>query len=557
MNSAFRIFVIMVSILAAGCDDTNGPQPLPTERQWLVDITADVGLTFEHTSPIKGDYHMQEILGAGAALFDYDGDGNPDIYLINTGQNTLYRQLADGTFIDATESSGLGDDGYGMGTAVGDIDNDGDLDLLVTNYDDDRLYLNRGDGSFKDITLAAGIDGARWSTSAAFCDIDTDGHLDLYVARYITNEPSFACSSGAGEPDYCGPNAYRGLSDQLYRNNGDGTFADISSESGIGASVRNGLGVVCFDFNADGRSDFLVANDGERNSLWINQGGNRFIDRGVAMGIAVNIFGEAEASMGIAMGDINGDEELDIFLTHLDEETNTLYLNAGAGTLMDATAASGLGVPSAPYTGFGAELFDVDLDGDLDLAIANGKVRRGQQSGPGNDSGFSVSYFHAIYAEPNQLMVNTGTGKFEEACEKATQFCNLPAVSRGLLTTDIDRDGDLDVLVTNSNGPIRLFRNEAPRHGNWLTLRAFDPDLKRDAIGALINVRTDETSFVRPIMHTRSYLSSGEASVHVGIGNAPRATVEVTWPDGSRERFTLDAVNRAHALHKGDGNPDA
>ena len=556
-REAFRIFVFLASFVLTGCDAADAPSVTPADAEWLVDITSQVSLNFEHTSGIEGDYFLQEIMGAGAALFDYDGDGNLDIYLVNTGQNRLYRQTSDGTFIDTTQSSGLGDDGYGMGTAVGDIDNDGDLDLLVTNYDDDRLYRNRGDGTFEDITDSAGIGGPRWSTSAAFCDIDADNYLDLYVTRYVTNDPPFACSSGTGEPDYCGPNAYRGLADQLYRNNGDGTFTDISQASGIAASVRNGLGVICFDFNADNRSDLLVANDGERNQLWINQGNSRFVDRGVAFGIAVNIFGETEASMGIALGDVNGDQQLDVFVTHLDEETNTLYLSTGPNALMDATATSDLGFTSTPYTGFGTELFDANLDGDLDLVIANGKVRRGQLSTIGNDSAFSLSYFHEIYTEPNHLMINTGTGRFENACGKATQFCDSRAVSRGLLTADIDKDGDLDVLVTNSNGPAQLFRNDIPRQGNWLMLRAIDPALNRDAIGALIRVKTERAAFSRPVMHTRSYLSSLDAAVHVGIGHASKASVEVAWPDGRRERFAIDTVNRTHVLRKGDGEPDA
>ena len=389
---SIRILVFLVSVILIGCDDTDAPPVPPADTEWLVDITAQVGLTFDHTSGIKGDYFLQEIMGAGAALFDYDGDGDLDIYLVNTGQNRLYRQTSDGTFVNATQNARLVDDGYGMGVAVGDIDNDGDLDLLVTNYDDDRLYQNHGDGTFEDITESAGISGSQWSTSATFCDIDADDHLDLYVTRYVTNDPPFACSSGTGEPDYCGPNAYRGLTDQLYRNNGDGSFTDISQASGIAGKVHNGLGVVCFDFNGDNRSDFLVANDGERNLLWINQGDNRFVDRGITFGVAVNIFGEVEASMGITLGDVNGDQGLDVFLTHLDEESNTLYLSTDANSLMDATATSNLGVTSMPYTGFGTELFDADHDGDLDLVIANGKVRRGQLSHAGNESGFSLAY---------------------------------------------------------------------------------------------------------------------------------------------------------------------
>ena len=245
---------------------------------WLIDIAPAADVKFNHDSGIQGDYFLPEIMGSGAAVFDYDNDGYLDIYLINSGSagqgasNRLFRQTADGTFTDATEESGLGDQGYGMGVAIGDIDNDGDLDLLATNYGDDHLYRNNGQGAFTEITAAAGIKGQRWSTSAAFCDVDEDGYLDLYISTYVTNNPPFACTNGAGEIDYCGPNAYRGVADQLYHNNGDGTFTDISAASGISQAVNNGLGVVCFDFNGDSYDDLFIANDGERNQLWLNNG---------------------------------------------------------------------------------------------------------------------------------------------------------------------------------------------------------------------------------------------------------------------------------------------
>ena len=312
-------------------------------------------------------------MGSGLAVFDYDGDGDLDVYFVNADAhpsvdsgNRLFRRDADGVFRDATMEAGLGDTGYGMGTALGDIDNDGDLDLLVTNDGPNRLYRNNADGTFSDITESAGIEGSRWSTSAAFCDIDDDGLLDLYIANYVTNEPPYACASGTGEPDYCGPNAYRGVPDRLYRN--DGTrFVDISAASGIARTARNGLGVVCFDFDGDARDDFLVANDGERNQLWINEGDGKFVDRGVRFGIATNIEGDTEASMGVALGDVDGDLRLDALMTHLGGETNTLYLADPMGMLLDSSALAGVGFPSVADTGFGVALADLDQDADLDL----------------------------------------------------------------------------------------------------------------------------------------------------------------------------------------------
>ena len=519
---------------------------------WLIDIAPAADVKFNHDSGIQGDYFLPEIMGSGAAVFDYDNDGYLDIYLINSGSagqgasNRLFRQTADGTFTDATEESGLGDQGYGMGVAIGDIDNDGDLDLLATNYGDDHLYRNNGQGAFTEITAAAGIKGLRWSTSAAFCDVDEDGYLDLYISTYVTNNPPFACTNGAGEIDYCGPNAYRGVADQLYHNNGDGTFTDISAASGISQAVNNGLGVVCFDFNGDSHDDLFIANDGERNQLWLNDGKGNFVDRGVAFGIAVNLFGETEASMGIALGDVNGDLGLDLFLSHLDEETNTLYISTKGYTMMDATTRSGLGIASVPYTGFGTALFDADHDGDLDLAVANGRVRRGQEQGE------SLNLFHRIYAEPNLMMENTGSGEFRDFCNSTEPFCQSPAVSRGLLTADIDRDGDLDMLVTNSNGPVQLFQNNIPKHGGWLMLRV--TELNRDAIGALAKIRTGKNWLVRPVIHTYSYLSSGDATVHFGLAQTGRVDeIEITWPDGVVEQFPGTDSNQLLIIRRGDG----
>ena len=311
-------------------------------------------------------------------------------------------------------------------------------------------------------------------------------------------------------------------------------------------AVNNGLGVVCFDFNGDSYDDLFIANDGERNQLWLNNGKGNFVDRGVAFGIAVNIFGETEASMGIALGDVNGDLGLDLFLSHLDEETNTLYISTKGDTMMDATTRSGLGIASVPYTGFGTALFDADHDGDLDLAVANGRVRRGQEQGE------SLNLFHRIYAEPNLMMENTGSGEFQDFCNSTGPFCQSPAVSRGLLTADIDRDGDLDMLVTNSNGPVQLFQNNIPKHGGWLMLRV--TELNRDAIGALAKIRTGKNWLVRPVIHTYSYLSSGDATVHFGLAQTGRVDeIEITWPDGVIEQFPGTDSNQLLIIRRGDG----
>ena len=554
-GSPLRGAAIAVVLVATACQPTDEPP------DWFVDVAPELGLRFDHTSGVEGEFLLPEVMGSGLAVFDYDRDGDLDVYFVNadaqlpdaTG-NRLFRRDGDGVFRDATRESGLGDTGYGMGTALGDIDNDGDIDVLVTNDGPNRLYRNNADGSFSDITDSAGIVGSRWSTSAAFCDIDDDGLLDLYIANYVTNEPPYACASGTGEPDYCGPNTYRGVSDRLYRNNGAG-FVDISVDSGIAQTAHNGLGVVCFDFDGDAKDDFLVANDGERNQLWINQGDGRFVDRGVRFGIATNIEGDAEASMGIALGDVDGDLRLDALMTHLRGETNTLYLADPFGMLLDSSALSGVGFPSVADTGFGVALADLDQDADLDLAVANGRVQRGTGSARSPGDGTLSDTFRRLYAEPNLLMVNNGQGWFDDHCGTTRGFCTTTEVSRGLLTADLDGDGDLDILVTNANGPARLYRNDVPDKGNWLKLRLVDPALGRDAIGATVNVRLGDTWQVRPVVHATSYLSSADAQVHFGLGPASAVDeIGVTWPDGARERFPGCPANRLTVIKKGMGS---
>ena len=353
------------------------------------DISAASGLTFVHDAGIDGTFFMPEIIGAGVALFDYDSDGDLDIYLVDGGphdrtersetMNRLFSQEAGGRFVDRTAESGLGDTGYGMGTALGDIDNDGDLDLFVSNYGADVLYRNDGGGRFSDITAASGISGDDWSTSACFLDYDNDGWLDLYVAGYVHDRPAKACTDSAGRKEYCGPMTYRGVPDKLWRNEGDGRFANVAESSGIARGAGKGLGVVSADFNGDGRVDIFVANDGEANNLWINQGAGQFEDQALMMGVAYNSFGKPEASMGVALGDLNADGRLDLYVTHLVRETNTLYTGADSG-MQDSTGLTGSGAESMPYTGFGTAFLDADNDGDLDLAVANGRVTR-------NDSG--------------------------------------------------------------------------------------------------------------------------------------------------------------------------
>ena len=322
--------------------------------------------------------------------------------------NLLFQQQPDGTFLDVTSTADLDDSGYGQGAAVGDTDNDGDLDVYVTNFGRDAFYLNNGDGTFVNATVSAGFSGDHWSSSGAFLDYDRDGDLDLYIVHYLLFDSGIECRSRTDRPVYCGPQSFDGVRDALYRNNGDGSFSDVTAEAGI-ALPGNGLGVVCADLTGDGWVDIYVANDQEANHLWVNGGDGTFTDEAVIRGVAFNAYGEAEASMGVTAGDVNGDGRLDLFMTHLRDESNTLYIATEYGIFIDASETSGLAAIDRGYTGFGCGFFDYDNDGDLDLALVNGSVRRGSKFPGGN-----VGDFWSLYAEPNLLFQNDGSGNFTE-----------------------------------------------------------------------------------------------------------------------------------------------
>jgi tetratricopeptide (TPR) repeat protein len=537
--------------------------PPPVEGPWFTEITKEVGLDFTHETGATGRFYLPEIMCSGVGIFDYDGDGRLDIYLVNGNfspdlgareqahVNHLYRQGPDGHFTDVTEASGLGDGGYGMGVAVGDIDNDGDADVYVSNYGADRLYLCRGDGTFEDVTESAGIDVGGWSASAAFVDYDRDGLLDLYVTRYVDHDPPHGCSGRAGRLDYCAPQVFDPVYDVLLHNNGDRTFTDVSEAAGIRAVPPSaGLGVICEDLTDDGWIDIYVTNDGDANYLWVNQGDGTFQEAGLMTGSALNVNGQTEASMGLIACDIDGDLDLDLFMTHQSSETNTLYENLGGGRgFADVSGERGLGASSWAYTGFGTAAFDVDLDGDQDLVVVGGRVRLGDPW-----PGVKLEPPWDRLAEPNLFYLNDGTGKFSLACEQASAICRPVEVSRGLSVADIDGDGDLDVLVANAQGPARLYRNDAPRRGHWLIVRAVDPAVDRDAIGAQVVVIAGERRFMRTISRGFSYCSSRDPSAHFGLGAATGVdAVAIRWPDGEIERFPNPGFDRAVVLRRGAG----
>ena len=503
----------------------------------LEDVTRDSGVEFVHDPGELSRFPLPAIMGSGAALFDADGDGSLDLYLIQAGPlpeergriapadlpgNRLYLRQPDGTFRDSGGAAGLADSGYGTGVAVGDVDGDGDADVFVANYGADALYVGE-DGAFERADSA--VFGERWSSSAVFCDYDGDSHLDLYVGGYLENDPDRDCVSASGEPDFCSPQSLPYERDGLYRNLGDGTFEDVSGEAGLLSERRPALGVLCHDFTGDGRLDFYVANDGEPNLLWEQGDDGTFSDAALFLGVALNAQGRSEASMGVLLGDVDGDADLDLFMTHLRAQTNTLYRNQGGGYL-DDTPAMGLALPSLPWTGFGTRFVDLEHDGDLDLVLVNGAVAR--------EGGVPVSGGLEDYAEPGQAFVGDGSGRFEETAIET--FTDFRAVGRGLAAGDWDRDGDLDILVTAVGGPARLFENRSSRSGGFLIVEP--REFSRPSPGAVVTLELGDRALVRALNPEAGYLTSSEAVVHFGIPVGAEITgLRIRWPDGVEERF--------------------
>ncbi|MCC7020673.1 MAG: CRTAC1 family protein [Ardenticatenales bacterium] len=539
---------------------------------WFVDIAPSANVPFAYHTGATGRLWMPEVMGGGVALFDYDADGDLDLYFTNGNDrlpqavdaaegagptDRLYRRDPDGRYTDVTAAAHIADNGYGMGVAAADYDNDGHVDLYVAAFGPDHLLHNQGDGTFADVSASAGITETQWSSAAAWLDYDRDGWLDLYVARYIAWRPDVPCQDRDGNADYCGPAAFADVRDMLWHNEGGARFTDATERAGIDRVTYAGLGVTVDDFDDDGWPDLFVANDGDPNVLWRNRGDGTFDNVAVPWGAAYNLTGEAEAGMGVVADDLTGDGQSDVVVTHLHAETNTFYARrtAGAG-FDDLTLPSGLGLPSYPLTGFGIAAFDAELDGDLDIAIANGRVHRSLPALPG---AAPAAPWDAL-AEPKLLQMNDGTGRFDTLDihhandDGSCGLCADIDIARGLAPGDLDSDGDLDLVVANIESPARLYDNRAPRQGHWLAVRAVDPRLKRDAIGARVIVDAGGRRHRRFVRTSGSYQSSVPATVHVGLGVATAVDgIAIWWPDGLEESFEVDCVDCAVELRRGEG----
>ena len=531
----------------------------------FVDVTAESGIDFQHINGAEGAYHLPETLGSGGAFFDVDNDGYLDVYLVNSGywetsdsakqaSSALYRNNGDGTFTDITATAEVGNRGnYGQGVACADYNNDGNVDIYVTNVGANVLYRNNGDGTFTDVTRLAGVGDPSWSSSATFLDYNRDGHLDLFVVNYLVYSRDVTYRPcGEGETHtYCHPSLFEGAPDRLYRNNGDGTFTDVSQAAGVGGIGGmfhgKGLGVVSADFNNDGISDLYVANDDTRNDFFYNNGDGTFSEISLLAGCAYSFDGIAQAGMGVAADDYNGDGWFDIFVTNLSYETNALYRNNGDGTFTDVIYEAHLGKESFLFVGFGTGFFDADNDGWRDIFIANGHIID------------NIEKTHDVltYRQPDQLFRNSGDSTFQEISESAGAYFQRPAVSRGVLFGDYDNDGDVDLLVTHSNGPITLLRNDSTPAHNWIRIQTVGVISSRDGVGTRVILKAGEQTQVQEVNPGASYLSSHDPRLHFGIGaNTTVDRLEVRWQSGVVQIFENLPANREHVITEFSDTPE-
>ncbi|MEM7081724.1 MAG: CRTAC1 family protein [Pseudomonadota bacterium] len=579
---ASRLVIALLCLLPLACSEQPNPRTQDGQHAELgaaasgptlttpafTDIAEQSGLSFFHHSGATAKKFFPEIMGSGGALVDYDNDGDLDVVLIQSGRinqiddplfpfvdSTNHVQLFRNdlhhgapTFTNVTDTSGLVLEGYGMGVATGDLNNDGYADLYLTNVGTNALFINNGNGTFTEADAGIADDDAGWSTSASFLDYDLDGHLDLFITRYVDVDlvTGRRCTSNDGQRDYCSPDVYVPLTDLLLKGDGSGRLSPVERWHAGGPAPSTGLGVIAADFNSDGWTDLYVANDKKANQLWINQANGLFEETAVMNGSAFDANGKAEASMGVTSGDVDADGDEDLFITHLKGESNTLYLNQGNAMFIDSTIVFRLSSNSLPSTGFGTGWIDPDNDGDLDLFAANGAVMI--ESSQINTEPFP-------YVQANQLFEQIEGLSFVDASAPAGFADERPEISRGAAFGDIDNDGDIDILVTNNEGPVRLLRNDQSHNHAWLGISVQGVTANRDAAGARVGVeRNNAPTLWRRVGTDGSYLSANDKRVLIGLGVDPSLSgLVVSWPDGQTERFPTPTLNTFITLVQGEG----
>jgi hypothetical protein len=543
------------------------------DRPLFTEVTGSVGFPSEPPVYRDGTHLTPEITPGGVALLDYDNDGRLDILVIchpppmphaqairATAPNRLFRQEPDGRFTEVPGAAGLGGSGFHHGVCVGDVNNDGFADVYVSNYGSaDQLFVNNGNATFTDATPRAGFTPMtprqaeqNWASTCAFFDYDRDGNLDLWVAHFATFDPNKVCllSDARHDKDYCGPHEFPGQLAALYKGNGDGTFRDVTKSAGVDAPGR-GWGLICADLTGDGWPDVLQANDEEPNQLWVNQQNGTFLDEAVLRGCAFNAAGSVEANMGVHAADVTNKSRLDLFITHITSETNTLWMDQGEGNWIDMTAQAGMSLVDRPFTGWGCGFFDFDNDGMLDLAVVNGRVAKGPVRPEAN-----VGPFWNRYAEPNLLFRGDGTGKFADVSKQSGTFGARLEVTRALAFGDLSNRGAVDMVSVKVDNSIRVYRNDAVAASGNHWLQVLPVTGKRDAIGAKVFLTSGGTTRLALAIRAYSYLSSNDPRVHFGLGKAEQVdSLEIHWPHGTpaKERFKVDGVDRLITVRQGEG----
>jgi hypothetical protein len=552
----FRLFGILLIVALATSSSATDPRVIFT------DVTLASGVRFRHTvSPDKK--YILESMSGGVALFDYDNDGWQDIYFVNSpsvatagdpksARSELWRNLGDGTFADVTDKAGVGFPGFGMGVCTGDYDNDGWEDLYVTCFGANRLYRNNGDGTFTEVAAKAGVADPRWSTGAAFGDYNNDGRLDLFVANYVDLKLDALPEFGKGKfcqfqgmAVQCGPQGLKGAGDSLFRNNGDGTFTDVSKAAGVAdPEGLFGLGVAWCDFNDDGRIDLYVANDTGANYLYRNKGDGTFSEIGLLSGAALSEDGKGQASMGVAIGDTDHRGRWNLFVTNFSDEYNAFYRHEKDFTFSDVSYATQTGRASLPYVGWGCGFFDYDNDGWLDLLAVNGHVY----------PQLAAAKLKIAYAQRKLLYRNNRNGSFSEIGADAGPTMTEPAVSRGAAFGDFDNDGDVDVVINNLDGAPNLLRNDGGNKQNFLVIDLTGGKSNRSAFGARVKVTSGDLVQMAERRSGGSYLSQNDVRLHFGLEARTKVdAVEVQWPNGAVEKFTNVPINQFIRIKEGSG----
>lgn len=565
------LILLAVIALTAGCGapDKSGASPTATSPgNWFIEQAQATGLDFVHVNGMSGERFIAEVMAPGVALFDYDNDGDLDVYAVQgqalrrspeeraESQDRLFRNdlevRADGSrairFTDVTAQAGLVPRSYGMGVAAGDFDNDGWTDLYLSRFGADALLKNNGNGTFTDVFATAGLTDPGWTVAVSFLDFDRDGWLDLFVSGYVrySTMSDITCVSRTGARDYCSPQSYAPVPSRLFRNTRHGTFQDVTVSSGVARKYGPALGTLAFDANSDGWLDLYVANDGADNQLWLNRRNGRFENTAVVAGVAVNSQGKAEGSMGVDAGDFDNDGDEDLIIANLTGEGSTLYENDGTGSFQDVSAATGLRTQTLANTGFGTAWFDADNDGWLDILTVNGAVATIQALAAAGDP-FPLH-------QRKQLFRNTGNRRFEDVTAAAGVSFASSEVGRGAAFGDVDNDGDVDVVVANNNGRMRLLLNNQTAGNHWLGVRAVG-DSGRDMLGAMVGlVLSDGSVRWRRVRADGSYASANDPRLVFGLGAAGQpARIQVRWPSGRKEEWPLTISDRWVVVREGVG----